>query len=244
MSIPDSPFEAPTADFSPRPPVRENVTFDSGGQRCDGWLYRPPSAGPHPCVVLAHGIGGIRSAALPAFATRFTAAGIAALTFDYRHLGTSAGQPRGLIDIRRAGPPGSMAMLTTPDAVAGFESILPADPVGFEPAVAARIVLQLRSDRPAAKAAMVQCPLLVCVREHDAIAPPRPAIRVAEEAPRGELLVYPIGHFDLFTGSWFDQVVGDQVLFLRRILLGGTVSNGQRSPDTTTHPAITKEDSR
>lgn len=56
---------------------------------------------PHPCVVLAHGIGGIRSAALPDFAIRFAAVGIAALTFDYRHLGTSAGEPRGLIDIRR-----------------------------------------------------------------------------------------------------------------------------------------------
>ena len=143
-----------------------------------------------------------------------------------------------------AGPPGSMAMMTTRDAVAGFESILPADPVGFEPAVAARIVLQLRSDRPAAKATMVQCPLLVCVCEHDAIAPPRPAIRVAEEVPQGELLVYPIGHFDLFTGSWFDQVVGDQIQFLRRILLDGTVSTGQRSPVTTQNPTTTKEDSR
>ena len=50
--------------------IREDVVFDSGGQRCDGWLYRPPGPGPHPCVVLAHGIGGIRSAALPDFATR------------------------------------------------------------------------------------------------------------------------------------------------------------------------------
>jgi acetyl esterase/lipase len=81
--------------------VREDIGFDSGGQHCQGWLYRPPGAGWHPCVVLAHGIGGIRSAALPAFATRFAAAGIAALTFDYRRLGTSEGQPRGLIDIRR-----------------------------------------------------------------------------------------------------------------------------------------------
>lgn len=31
----------------------------------------------------------------------FAAAGIAALTYDYRHLGTSEGEPRGLIDITR-----------------------------------------------------------------------------------------------------------------------------------------------
>ena len=272
--------------------------------------------GPHPCVVLAHGIGGIRSAALPDFAIRFAAAGFAALTFDYRNLGTSDGQPRGLIDIKRqradfraaidlarrldgidherialwgtsfggghvlstaardhrlaaaivqnpfvdgpaaaaaairsagrlhayrlawravqdklrgrrgrdplrvelAGPPGSMAMMTTPDAVAGFEAILPADPVGFEPAVPARIVLQMRADRPARRANLVACPLLVCVCERDVIAPPQPAIKVAEQAPHSELRRYPIGHFDLFRNPWFDRVVDAQIAFLHRTL--------------------------
>lgn len=34
-----------------------------------------------------------------------------------------------------------------------------------------------------------------------------------------ELRRYPIGHFDLFTGHWFDEVVGDQIAFLRRTFL-------------------------
>ncbi|WP_067387732.1 alpha/beta hydrolase [Mycolicibacterium novocastrense] len=304
--------------------TREELAFDSGGRRCDGWLYRPPGPGPHPCVVLAHGIGGIRSAALPLFATRFAAAGIAALTFDYRHLGTSEGEPRGLIDIKRqradyraaidlarqldgidherialwgtsfggghvlataardqriaaaiiqnpfvdghaaaaaairsagrvhayrlawravrdtlaahrgdpvrvelAGPPLSLAMMTTPDAVAGFASILPADPVGFEPAVPARIVLQMRADRPGRRATLVTCPLLVCVCEHDVIAPPQPAITVAERAPHSELRRYPIGHFDLFHTPWFDRVVDDQIAFLHRTLLEPTATGGE-----------------
>jgi dienelactone hydrolase len=297
--------------------VRRDVAFESDGQRCGGWLYLPTIRGPHPCVVLAHGIGGIRTAALPDFATRFAAAGIAALTFDYRHLGTSEGEPRGLIDIKQqrvdyraaidlarglheidhrrialwgtsfggghvlaiaasdhsiaaaviqnpfvdgpaaaaaairsagrmntyrlawravrdavrarrgrdplrvklAGPPGTVATMTTPDAVAGFESILPADPIGFEPAVPARIVLQMRADRPGLRANLVTCPLLVCVCERDVIAPPQPAITVAQRAARGELRRYPIGHFDLFHTPWFDRVIDDQIAFLRRILL-------------------------
>ncbi|MDW5615093.1 alpha/beta hydrolase [Mycolicibacterium sp. D5.8-2] len=296
---------------------REDVTFASGGQRCDGWLYRPSSPRPHPGVVLAHGIGGIRSAAVPDVAIRFAAVGIAALTFDYRHLGTSAGNPRGLIDISRqradfraaidlvrrlegidqdrialwgtsfggghvlatasrdhgiaaaiiqnpfvdghaaaaaairyagrrhtyrlawhgirdslrarrgreplrvelAGPPGSLSMLTTPDAAAGLASILPADPVGWESAVPARIVLQMRADRPARRANLVTCPLLVSVCDGDVITPAQPAIEVAEHAPRGELRRYPIGHFDLFHEPWFDRVLDDQVAFLRRTLL-------------------------
>ena len=115
-------------------------------------------------------------------------------------------------------------------------------PSALNPQGRPRIVLQLRSDRPAAKAKTIGCPLLVCVCEHDAIAPPRPAIRVAKEAPHGELLASPIGHFDLFTGSWFDQVVGDQVALLRRTLLGGTAGTDQRLSDTTTHPITTNEE--
>jgi pimeloyl-ACP methyl ester carboxylesterase len=103
--------------------------------------------------------------------------------------------------------------------VAGYRSILPADPIGWEPAVPARVVLRLGSDRPGLLARHVRCPVLVCVCDHDRISPPRPAARVAEQAPHGELRRYPIGHFDLFTGRWLEQVMHDQVTFLRRVLL-------------------------
>lgn len=297
--------------------LRQSIAFLSGGERCDGWLYRPVSAGPHPCVVMAHGIGGIRAAILPDIAERFANAGIAAFVFDYRHLGTSAGEPRGLIDIRKqredyraaidfargldgldperialwgtslsgghvlglaardprlaaaviqnpfvdgrrealatlrsagvmttarlvwigvrdevsrllgrrphrvelVGHPGSVAMLTTPDAVGGYASILPPDATTWEPAVPARIVLRIGSYRPARLAHLVQCPLLVSVCDRDLITPAGPAVLVAEQAPRGELRRYPIGHFDLFTGRWFERVVDDQIAFLRRSLL-------------------------
>jgi fermentation-respiration switch protein FrsA (DUF1100 family) len=99
----------PTTDRSPSGATEadestvacEEVSFLSGGSRCEGWLFRPVGAGPYPCVVMGHGFGAIRTAGLPAFARRFAAAGIAVLVFDYRHLGTSQGQPRGLIDIGR-----------------------------------------------------------------------------------------------------------------------------------------------
>ncbi|HEX7609332.1 MAG TPA: alpha/beta hydrolase [Solirubrobacteraceae bacterium] len=78
-------------------PDRADVTFDSGGERCAAWLYRPP--GSSACVVLAHGWTGVREQRLDAFAERFAAAGLAALVFDYRHFGASEGQPRSLLDI-------------------------------------------------------------------------------------------------------------------------------------------------
>jgi dienelactone hydrolase len=78
---------------------RADVTFDSGGERCAAWLYRPEEA--RACVVLAHGWTGVREQRLDAFAERFASAGLAALVFDYRHFGASGGKPRSLLDIPR-----------------------------------------------------------------------------------------------------------------------------------------------
>ena len=80
---------------------REDLSFPSGDARCAAWLYRPEGVGPHACVVMAHGFGGVREARLWAYAERFRAAGMAALVFDYRHHGDSEGEPRGLISISR-----------------------------------------------------------------------------------------------------------------------------------------------
>lgn len=79
---------------------REDMTFDSSGQRCAAWLYRPDGgSGDVPCVVMGHGFSATRHERMPAFAERFAAAGFAALCFDYRYFGDSEGEPRQLVDI-------------------------------------------------------------------------------------------------------------------------------------------------
>jgi uncharacterized protein len=80
---------------------RLDVSFLSQGQRCDAWLYLPEGEGPHPCVVAAHGMGGIRQVRLGAYGERFAQAGYAMLAFDYRHWGTSEGTPRYLCSLKR-----------------------------------------------------------------------------------------------------------------------------------------------
>jgi fermentation-respiration switch protein FrsA (DUF1100 family) len=83
------------------PFTRSNVEFESGGLRCAAWLYRLDANGPLPLVVMAHGFSGTREMRLDAYAERFAQQGIAALVFDYRHFGGSAGEPRQLLDIRK-----------------------------------------------------------------------------------------------------------------------------------------------
>lgn len=82
-------------------PMRSDVSFTSGGLACAAWLFRPAADPPHPCVVLAHGFAGTREVRLDAYAQHFARAGIAALVFDYRHFGASAGEPRQLLDVAR-----------------------------------------------------------------------------------------------------------------------------------------------
>lgn len=79
---------------------REDVWFNSGNNRISAWLYRPATEGDAPLLVMAHGLGGVRTMRLDAYAERFCAAGYACLVFDYRNFGDSEGQPRQLLDIR------------------------------------------------------------------------------------------------------------------------------------------------
>jgi uncharacterized protein len=291
-------------------PAREDISFRSDGAECGAWLYRPTGDARGSCVVMAHGFGATREARLDAYAERFTAAGHHALVFDYRHFGTSAGEPRQLISIRRqrtdwraalaaardvdgvdpqrlvawgtsyggghvidlaareslaaaiaqtpftdgrataaaippatalrltaatlrdvaaaalgvtprmiplVGPRGSLAAMTAPGSEAGYKALYPPErPLRneFLPRAAATMPFWI----PGRRAGRVRCPLLVQVAREDAITPARSACRVAARAPRGELLTYPGGHFDMYLGNGFERAVADQLSFLDRVV--------------------------
>lgn len=286
---------------------REDVQFTSGHERVSAWLYRPEAPGDAPMLVMAHGLGGVRTMRLDAYAERFSAAGYACLVFDYRNFGDSEGEPRQLLDIgmqlqdwaaavayartlpdidsRRiglwgtsfsgghviataaqlpgiaavvaqcpftdgiasarvvnpltiarvtalavrdlagarlgrppvmvpvVGHPGEVAMMTAPDAYPGFMRLVP-DGVQVRNEVAARFGVKVLAYRPGRAARKVTCPILFCVCEPDSVAPASATLRHAAKAPRGEIKVYPDGHFDIYVGKAFDRVVTDQLAFL------------------------------
>lgn len=291
---------------------RRDVSFPSGGERCAAYLYSPEggldAASPVPCVVMAHGFSATRDDALPAYAEAFARAGYAALVFDYRHFGSSSGEPRQVLDVKRqqddyrsavafarqtpgidadqialwgssfsgghvvvvaagdariaavvaqapyadsiptlalvppinvlrgaaaglldvvrlllgrgphympaVAPPGDFGVMTAPEAVPGFAAIAPHGS-RWENRVAARIMLTLPLYRPIRHARKLQMPLLVGACDRDETTPPAPAIALAERAPRGEVVRYPYGHFDIYADP---QAKTDQVAFLSRTL--------------------------
>ncbi|MGH3633198.1 alpha/beta hydrolase [Mycobacterium sp.] len=293
---------------------REDVWFNSGHDRISAWLYRPEGGGDAPLLVMAHGLGAVRTMRLDAYAERFRAAGYACLVFDYRNFGDSEGQPRQLLDVGMqlqdwiaavayartlhgidhdriglwgtsfggghviataarlpgiaavvaqcpftdgiasvralnpliaaritalavrdlvaarlgkppvmvptSGNPGEVALMTAPDAYPGYLRLMP-EGAQVSNQVAARIGVTILTYRPGRLAAKVPCPILFCVCETDSVAPAGPTLRYAAQAPRGEINVYPEGHFAIYVDDAFERVVADQIAFLDKHLKAG-----------------------
>ena len=286
------------------PVLRQDVTLQG---ELAAWLWHPEGA--TGAVVLGHGLSAVRDQRLPAYAERFAEAGLAALLFDYRHFGASAGEPRQLLDIQRqledwrtalayargldgvakvglfgssfggghaltiatespavsavvaqcpmtdglkaslmtpkltalklgrvalqdqvgsylgrkaklipaAGKPGDVAVMTAPDALPGFRSITPPDSAWVN-LVAARVALKIGLYRPGARASQITCPLLICVCDKDSLVDADAGEKVAHDAPQGEVARYPIGHFDIYSGEWWERAVTRQTEFFVRHL--------------------------
>jgi len=118
-----------------------------------------------------------------------------------------------------AGEPGTFAAFTEPGGVERMTAILPADS-SWENRFTPRLMLRAPRYRPFDRAADVRCPLLVCVCDEDAITPPAPALAGAGRAPAGQTRTYPIGHFDIYLGEWFERAVADQTEFVAANLGG------------------------
>lgn len=77
--------------------MRRDVTFQSAGLTCKGWLYLPdnlPAGSKVPGMVMADANCAVKEMVEWQYAEKFAAAGIAALAFDFRFLGESEGLPR------------------------------------------------------------------------------------------------------------------------------------------------------
>jgi uncharacterized protein len=78
-------------------------------------------------------------------------------------------------------------------------------------------------------AGRVSCPLLVQIGEHDTVAPPAAAHRVAAPAWRhAEVRTYPVDHFDVYDGPWHQRALADQIEFLGRHVAARPIVHNER----------------
>jgi pimeloyl-ACP methyl ester carboxylesterase len=119
-----------------------------------------------------------------------------------------------------AGPPGTVALLTTPDTQDGSRAL---NPDGRYPdwdgMIAARSALGAAFFRPGRWARRVRCPLLVVVADQDRSALAAPAVAAARRAPGAEVVRLPGGHYAPFLEA-HEQAVEAELAFLHRHLTG------------------------
>jgi hypothetical protein len=128
------------------------------------------------------------------------------------------------------GEPGSFAAMTTPDSKSGFDRLLPAE-TRWENRVAARIALRIATYRPGRRAPFISCPVLGCVCDGDSLTPADRTVALLSKAPLAEIKRYPIGHFDIYVGEWWERAVKDQTEFLACRLLKSPSEKPPRTSD-------------
>jgi pimeloyl-ACP methyl ester carboxylesterase len=161
-------------------------------------------------VPFTDGLSALRAAG-PRAASRLTGAGL-------------RDQARALLGrppfyLPAVGPPGAAAAMTAPEAEPGFRRIT-GEGSSWRNRYTARVGLRATSYRPYARLRRVACPVLVVVADRDQTTPTEPAIRAAERSPRARLVRYPVGHFEVYTGEWFERAVSEEAAFLVEHLLG------------------------
>lgn len=117
-----------------------------------------------------------------------------------------------------AGERGAVALMTAPDALPGYESLVPEGGTWIN-STPARALPRIIRYRPGRSARKIQIPILFCVSSTDTVAPAGPTLKYAQQAPKGVVKCYEAGHFDFYTGEPFEQLVKDQARFLVEHLL-------------------------
>ncbi len=132
------------------------TAFTSHGTRCTAWLTRPPTPGPHPVVVLAHGLGANHTMSLSRYEQHFAGAGFATLAFDYRHLGASDGSPRQRLSLRRH----RQDIVSALEFVGRLSEIDAGRVALWGTSLGAMHVLRVAARRRDLAAVVVQCPIV------------------------------------------------------------------------------------
>ena len=200
------------------PGVDENRIVLWGFSLSGGHVIGVAARNPRVAAVIAQ-TPNVNGAAAARNAARHQRPG-ALLRFTARALGDSV---RGLFGrdpwmVPLAGSPGSVAVLTTPDAVDANRALNPDNRYpSWHQSVAARSALPLGRYRPARDIANVACPLLVVVCDDDQSALADPAVRAEKNASNSELVRMSGGHYEPFLDG-HEHAVAVQLDFLQRRL--------------------------
>ncbi|MBQ61173.1 MAG: alpha/beta hydrolase [Gammaproteobacteria bacterium] len=115
------------------------------------------------------------------------------------------------------GPPGSTALLNTPECEPGYRALIP-EGTTFDNRVPAKSMLKIGGSDPISAAEKIVCPALVIAAEQDSLVPIEQAKYMASKLKNGELHTLACNHFAPYREEWFKENVKIQIDFLKRVL--------------------------
>ena len=66
-------------------------------------------------------------------------------------------------------------------------------------------------------AGKVRCPVLFFICENDNNAAPDPYKKIEKILDKKvKIIKYPVGHFDIYSGEYFEKSINEQIAFLKR----------------------------
>ena len=118
--------------------------------------------------------------------------------------------------IRAYGVKGTHAVIAVTEEYKGILH-LTKDSQTFKNEVCARLILTKRGEDPIKSAPKVQCPVMIQICEKDHIVSPKSHVRVANALGNlATIIKYPISHFDIYQGEYFELAVKDQIEFIKK----------------------------
>jgi uncharacterized protein len=115
--------------------------------------------------------------------------------------------------VKVIGTPDEFAVMNTPESYPGYFALVPKNST-WQNQCPARILLTFAAYRPIAAAGKVLCPALIMLGEKDSLIDAAAVEKTAKKMPKGELVKYPFGHFDIYSGDAFENAVKKQTEFL------------------------------
>lgn len=158
------------------------------------------------------GLGGRGRLPRPVFLTRMIAAAVR------DELRGRLGRPPAFLPLVAEPGSGVFAPFVEWGATAEIVELFP-DEYAWENKFTPRVMLRLPRYRPFDTVHLITCPWLLVVCDDDEVTPADRAAALASRAPQLELYRFPVGHFAVYRGHWFDRAVAVQTEFLRRHLL-------------------------
>jgi len=114
------------------------------------------------------------------------------------------------------GKAGSIAMISRPGAVEGIR-LLTKESTTFVNETCARLALMPHIKDPIEASKDVTCPVMLLVCEKDNLVSTTSHERVVENLKNPLVKTYPVGHFDIYVGEWFENATDDMIKFLKEL---------------------------